>query len=88
VLTSLNGRYTLTFHPFCNWSLAQIAPAIVIRRTNDPTLRYEMFKRLNTGGSSAEPQEVRNASLRIVGEVGEQFLDFLGRCSQQPHFRK
>lgn len=40
--------------------------AIVIRRTNDPNLRYEMFKRLNSAGSPAEAHEIRNASLRIV----------------------
>jgi hypothetical protein len=89
VLTSLNGKVYSDFPPVLQLELKRKSlRAIVIRRTNDPTLRYEMFKRLNTGGSSAEPQEVRNASLRIVGEVGEQFLDFLGRCSQQAAFQE
>jgi hypothetical protein len=60
--------------------------AIVIRRTNDPNLRYEMFKRLNAGGSPAEAHEVRNASLRIVGAGGEAFLRFLEECSTRSSF--
>jgi len=89
VLISLNGKVYADFPPVLQLELKRKSlRAIVIRRTNDPTLRYEMFKRLNTGGSTAEPHEVRNASLRIVGEVGEQFLDFLGRCSLLPAFQE
>jgi len=65
----------------------EITP-VVIRRTNDPNLRYEMFKRLNAGGSPAEAHEVRNASLRIVGPTGEAFLKFLDECSKQPFFEE
>lgn len=89
VLTSLNGTVYAEFPPVLQLELKRKSlRAIVIRRTNDPSLRYEMFKRLNAGGSSAEPHEVRNASLRIVGEVGERFLAFLGRCSEYPQFQE
>jgi hypothetical protein len=47
-----------------------------------------MFKRLNAGGSPAEAHEVRNASLRIVGEAGETFLAFLDECSKQSSFEE
>jgi hypothetical protein len=33
---------------------------VVITRQSQPMLRYEMFKRLNTGGSLLSPQEIRN----------------------------
>jgi len=47
-----------------------------------------MFKRLNSGGSPAEPHEIRNASLRIVGKSGEKFLEFLHSCSTYPPFQE
>ena len=60
----------------------------MIKRTNDPNLRYEMFKRLNAGGSPAEAQEVRNASLRIAGKNGEHFLGFLEECSKHAGYQE
>jgi len=33
---------------------------VIIKRQSKGFLRYEMFKRLNTGGSNLEPQEIRN----------------------------
>jgi hypothetical protein len=60
--------------------------AVIIRRTNLDYLRYEMFKRLNSGGSSAEYQEIRNAQVRILGEPGAVFLDFLTECAKDPNF--
>ena len=82
LLPALNGETFATLDPVLQLELKRKAlRAIVIRRTNDPNLRYEMFKRLNAGGSPAEAHEVRNASLRIVGESGERFLTFLEECS-------
>lgn len=89
VLTSLNGEVYASLPPVIQLELKRkTLRAIVIRRTNDPSLRFEMFKRLNSGGSTAEPHEVRNASLRIVGEPGERFLNFLGACSEYPSFKE
>src|SRR5271165_1219165 len=80
ILVELNGKVFSDFEPVLQLELKRkTLRAIVIRRTNDPNLRYEMFKRLNAGGSPAEPHEVRNASLRIVGSAGERFLGFLDR---------
>lgn len=87
ILPSLNGKVFSDFEPLIQLELKRkTLRAIVIRRTNDPSLRYEMFKRLNSGGSPAEPHEIRNASLRIVGEAGEVFLRFLGECAKYPAF--
>lgn len=61
--------------------------SVVIRRTNQEFLRYEMFKRLNSGGSPAGYQEVRNAQVRILGTAGVEFLDFLSTCARWPAFR-
>jgi hypothetical protein len=89
ILPSLNGKLFGDLEPVLQLELKRkTLRAIVIRRTNDPNLRYEMFKRLNAGGSPAEAHEVRNASLRIVGPTGEAFLRFLDECSNQSFFEE
>jgi hypothetical protein len=40
-------------------------------------LRYEMFKRLNTGGANLAPQEIRNCTARMLGEDGVTFYRFI-----------
>lgn len=62
--------------------------AIVIRRTNSDFIRYEMFKRLNSGGEIAQPQEIRNATVRILGPEGTKFLDFLAELTCVPSFQR
>jgi Protein of unknown function DUF262 len=89
ILLSLNGLDFASLDGVLQLELKRkTLRAIVIRRTNDPNLRYEMFKRLNSGGSPAEAHEIRNASLRIVGEPGEMFLSFLDRCTRHPGFQE
>jgi hypothetical protein len=51
--------------------------AVVVKRQSSKILRYEMFKRLNTGGSELSEQEVRNVSARMIGDEGNRFYDFL-----------
>ena len=50
---------------------------VVIKKQSKGFLRYEMFKRLNTGGANLEPQEIRNCSARMIGEGGVKFYNFL-----------
>ena len=50
---------------------------IVIKRQSKSFLRYEMFKRLNTGGALLSPQEIRNCSVRMLGDHGVSFYAFL-----------
>src|SRR5690606_10437170 len=38
---------------------------VVIKRQSRSFLRYEMFKRLNTGGANLSAQEIRNCSSRM-----------------------
>ncbi|SEJ33131.1 Protein of unknown function DUF262 [Pseudomonas linyingensis] len=59
---------------------------VVIKKQSKGFLRYEMFKRLNTGGSNLEPQEIRNCSARMVGEAGINFYNFLVRLSGSVDF--
>ena len=60
--------------------------AVVIKRQSQEFLRYEMFKRLNTGGSELSEQEIRNCSARIFGPTGIAFYEFLIRLSRQASF--
>ncbi len=62
--------------------------AVIIKRSNDPHLRYHMFKRLNSGGSPAAPHEIRNAVVRILGEKGDVFLKFLNDCAEIQSFQR
>lgn len=48
--------------------------ATIINKSGDPFVKYEMFKRLNTGGSLLSAQEIRNCSSRMV-ENGEYFYE-------------
>ena len=60
---------------------------VVIKRQSKSFLRYEMFKRLNTGGTSLSPQEIRNCSSRMLGEEGVKFYSFLQYKAQSEHFK-
>ena len=40
--------------------------AEILRRESDKRLRYYMFKRLNTGGTKLEEQEIRNCTIRLL----------------------
>jgi hypothetical protein len=61
---------------------------IVIKRQSKSFLRYEMFKRLNTGGAILAPQEIRNCSARMLGEEGSHFYSFLQKLTDNLHFTK
>lgn len=60
---------------------------IVIKRQSKSFLRYEMFKRLNTGGSLLSPQEIRNCSARMLGDEGAQFYSFLKELAANTDFQ-
>lgn len=59
---------------------------VVIKKQSQGFLRYEMFKRLNTGGANLEPQEIRNCSARMLGDAGIQFYTMLVDLSQHADF--
>ena len=53
---------------------------VMIQRQSSYQLRFEMFKRLNTGGALLAPQEIRNCSARMVGNAGIKFYSFIKEC--------
>ena len=55
----------------------------VIKKESEISLKYHMFKRLNTGGELLSAQEIRNCTIRLLGSNG---MDFLEECSHNRDF--
>lgn len=56
----------------------------VIKKESETTLKYHMFKRLNTGGEILSAQEIRNCTIRLLGAKG---INFLEECSKNADFQ-
>ncbi len=56
----------------------------VIKKESEPSLKYHMFKRLNTGGELLSAQEIRNCTIRLLGANA---LDFIDECSKNKDFK-
>lgn len=57
----------------------------VLKRETDPMYKYEVFKRLNRGGTQAEDQEIRNCSVRLLGK---EFPEFLKEVAADSNYRE
>lgn len=60
---------------------------VIIKRQSSQFLRYEMFKRLNTGGSKLSDQDIRNVNARMLGDIGAAFYKKIIKCASLPAFR-
>ena len=60
--------------------------AVIIKRSGDDYVKYEMFKRLNTGGSLLSAQEIRNCSSRMLSG-GAAFYNTLQELAQDQNFK-
>jgi len=56
----------------------------IIKKESLPRIKYDMFKRLNTGGSLLEAQEIRNSTIRFLDET---FIDFIQKLSKDKNFK-
>ena len=56
----------------------------VIKVGSKPTMKYDVFERLNTGGSELTPQEVRNCIFRATNP---KFVDWVDKLAQFGPFR-
>jgi len=59
--------------------------ATIINKSGDAFVKYEMFKRLNTGGSLLSAQEIRNCSSRMV-DGGNIFYDAIQEMAKHTGF--
>ena len=57
----------------------------IVMNTSDESAKYELFQRLNTGGSWAVAQEVRNCLLIMLNR---SFYDWFADLGQDEHFRR
>lgn len=61
--------------------------ATIINKSGDSFVKYEMFKRLNTGGSLLSAQEIRNCSSRMV-DGGDTFYEAVQAMASEDCFKK
>ena len=52
---------------------------IIVKKESDPNTKYELFQRLNTGGSKLSDQEVRNCLMIMTNRDFYVFLDRLAK---------
>ena len=57
----------------------------IILKESDETTKYDLFQRLNTGGSHLSPQEVRNC---ILVMLNKEFFLWLQNLSKYPAFQE
>ena len=60
-------------------------PIIIIDQSSDDFAQYEMFQRLNTGGSHLSPQEIRNC---ILTQKDANAYKFFKKLSDYDNFQK
>lgn len=58
---------------------------IIVKKESDPNTKYELFQRLNTGGSKLSDQEVRNCLMIMTNR---DFYVFLDRLSKNTDFNE
>jgi hypothetical protein len=57
----------------------------IVLSKSDPTSKYELFQRLNTGGTPATDQEVRNA---ILVMTNPEFYSWISELSTREYFKE
>lgn len=55
----------------------------IVKKESDPSTKYELFQRLNTGGSQLSPQEVRNCLMIMTDS---SFYDTVLKMSNNDNF--
>lgn len=87
IMKSLNGL-TINDFPMVLRLKIKRSPirATIINRSGDPFVKYEMFKRLNTGGSLLSAQEIRNCSSRMISG-GDIFYESIQSMAKFAPFR-
>lgn len=55
----------------------------ILKNESDPSAKYELFQRLNTGGAELSEQEVRNCVAVMLNKI---FYEWLKNCASYPAF--
>lgn len=56
----------------------------ILQKESDPSAKYELFQRLNTGGSIATPQEIRNC---ILVSLNSELYRWMKELSENENFQ-
>jgi len=85
-IVSLNGKTLGTIDTVTRLKIKRTPiRATIINKSGDDFVKYELFKRLNTGGSLLSAQEIRNCSSRMI-EGGAAFYELLQGLAQFKDF--
>lgn len=86
IVNELNGKRFGDFSTTIRFGLKRTPiRAIVIKKSGNDRVKYEMFKRLNTGGALLSAQEIRNCSSRMI-EGGAEFYTELQNLATHASF--
>jgi len=77
-----NPKNTLPKELQLTFKRSKVSASIVLKES-DETAKYDLFQRLNTGGSELSPQEVRNCLLLMINK---QFFDWLKELPTDENF--
>jgi hypothetical protein len=84
ILPALNGMRFDGFSTSIRLGLKRTPiRAIIIKKSGNDHVKYEMFKRLNTGGSLLAPQEIRNCSCRMISGGAEFYAQIQSLATDQ-----
>lgn len=56
----------------------------ILKRPSDNKTKFDLFQRLNSGGTPANPQEIRNC---VIIMVNADYFKFLRKLADDPNFR-
>jgi uncharacterized protein with ParB-like and HNH nuclease domain len=85
IINELNGCYYSDLQASMQIKLKRAYVRLeVLRKGINPEMKYQMFKRLNTGGEKLEPQEIRNCTIRLIND---KFINFIKELKIYPHFK-
>ncbi len=85
IVSELNGLTIEDISPVLRIKIKRsYVKMYVIKKESSARIKYDMFKRLNTGGSLLEAQEIRSSTMRFLNPT---FIDFIQQLSQNKHFK-
>lgn len=84
-LSSIKGLKWIDLPQKIRFNIKKYACRVeIVRWSGNYDMRFELFNRLNTGGTKLTPQEIRNA---IYRDISPKFNDFLLKLAQNIEFQ-
>lgn len=80
---NIDPQYSFTKEQQLSFKRSRI-DVIIMKKESDPKAKYELFQRLNTGGSKLSDQEVRNCLMIMTNR---KFYDFILELSESEDYK-